>query len=55
MEDGSVLAGVAELARRGHLSLASAAKARYPKLSRVKTGPGSQELLDAERVDRATR
>jgi antitoxin (DNA-binding transcriptional repressor) of toxin-antitoxin stability system len=55
LEDGSVPTGVTELARRGHLKLASSGKARYPKLPRVKTGPGSQELLDTERVDRANR
>lgn len=54
LEDASVPTGLAELARRGQLSLAGTArsKVRYPKLPRSKKGPTSRELLDAERADR---
>ena len=54
-QEGAVPPGVAELARRGDLTLASVAKACYPKLPRLENGLTSQELLDAERTDRPER
>ena len=53
LEDTSVPTGLAELARRGQLSLAGTAKSevRYPKLPRAKKGPTSRQLLDAERAE----
>ena len=53
-EVDSVPAALAELARRGQLSLSTGSntKTRYPRLPRVKKGPTSRELLDEGRADR---